>query len=83
MDLGTICDRIASYGKLLKDHGYVDSDGGGTKPWSIRHSNGNLHIDTRMSEWTAYDGDCEVCTGADPESLAQYLTEDYKNGTGL
>jgi hypothetical protein len=85
MDLGTICDKIKGYSKLLSLHGYKNEDCGGIKPWSTRYtqrtSKGILHVDTRNSEWTAYEGDKEVCSGPDPETLAQYLTGDYKNGT--
>jgi hypothetical protein len=83
MDLGTICDKIKGYSKLLSQHGYVNNDEGGIKPWSTRYAKGTLYIDVRGSEWTAYDGDKEVCTGPDPEILAQYLNGDYENGGGL
>lgn len=82
-DLGTMLDKIVGYKNLLKLHGYVDNGEGGVKPWSQRNSKGTSHIDVRNSEWTAYDGDREVCSGPDVESLSQFLNGDYKNGGGL
>lgn len=81
-DLATMCDRISGLRKVLTLHGYV-SNGDGKKPWSSRYTLGTSHVDTRMSDWTAYSSDQEVCTGVDIESLSQFLTGDYESGGGL
>lgn len=83
MNLATICDKISTYSKLLKQHGYSMVEGGGIKPWSNRYSNGLNHIDVRGSDWTAYIAETEICSGPDPETLAAFLNEDYKTGGGL
>jgi hypothetical protein len=80
MDLGTLVDKIQAYNNLLTQHGFEPNPSDGKKPWSHRHTKGDTHIDTRNSEWTAYQNDTELCSGPDPQTLAAYLTEDYKNG---
>lgn len=79
MNLAVVVDKIQAYSKTLKEHGFVRS-GDGIKPWSLRSSKGNLHIDVRGCDWTAYEGETELCSNKDPETLAMYLNGDHKTG---
>jgi hypothetical protein len=73
IDLGDVVVKIQSFNSVLEKHGYKYNKRGGVKPWSIRHSNGTCHIDTRASEWTAYYGSHEVATGTTSEELDEYF----------
>lgn len=77
-----LMNKIIAYRTALLAHGFI-ANGAGAKPWSNRYSKGDLHIDTRNTEWTAYKNQDEICTGPDPETLTMYLTGDYQNGGGL
>ena len=72
--LGDMMDKILGYDDILNRFKFIHK-GSGDKPWSINfeHEDGRT-IETRNSEWTAYDSEKkELMTNNTPESLNRYL----------
>ena len=72
MNLDNILEKIQCYNDILHTYGFVHI-GAGVKPWTIRHTSNNHHIDTRDSDWTAYYDNMEVATGTTVEELRAYF----------
>ena len=75
-DLSVMLDKIKGYRDLLSTHGFVHT-GDGVKPWSHRYTRSSEHVDTRNTEWTAYVGNHEVCSGPDVDTLRKFLCGGY------
>lgn len=66
--LDDIMDQIIGYDRVFKEAGFK-LNGTGVKPWTHRHTKGNVDIDINATGWTYYMDGKEVMDGRDPQSL--------------
>lgn len=66
--------RMRECDLILSQH-HFNQVGAGVKSYSRRFSNGNIFIDVRASDWTAYNAaNQEIKSGRDIKTLQPYLT---------